>query len=135
MSKLLNHLNQRNWCMKHKIVLLCFLFLFVTHISYCQEEISLEQVIALALEKNYDVQLAKNVSEAASTDNKYAFGAFLPQLEATGATVWSSNYQKLRFEDTNRNDSGRNVSNNTTASLQLTWTLFDGTRMFATRER
>lgn len=121
--------------MKRKIVLLCFLFLCVTHISYCQQEISLEQVIALALEKNYDVQLAKNVSEAASTDNKYAFGAFLPQLEATGATVWSSNYQKLRFEDTNRNDSGRNVSNNTTASLQLTWTLFDGTRMFATRER
>lgn len=119
--------------MKRRIVLLSLVF--AVHISYCQEEISVERVIALALEKNYDVQLAKNVSEAASTDNRYAFGAFIPRVEATGTTVWNSNNQELRFQDETRNNSGRAESNNISASAQLTWTLFDGTRMFATRER
>lgn len=119
--------------MKRRIVLLSFVF--AVHISYCQEEISVERIIALALEKNYDVQLAKNVSEAASTDNRYAFGAFIPRVEATGTTLWNSNNQELRFQDETRNNSGKAESNNISASAQLTWTLFDGTRMFATRER
>src|SRR5688572_3422872 len=110
-------------------------FVFAFHLLYSQEEIPLEQVVALALEKNYDVQLSKNTADIASTNNHYAFGAFLPQINATGATVWNSSDQTLRFEDVSRNDSGKNESNNLNASLQLAWTLFDGTRMFATRER
>ena len=112
-----------------------FVFIFAFYTSFSQEEIPLDQIIALALEKNYDVQLSKNVSEAASTDNQYAIGAFLPQLNAVGATVWNSNNQELRFQDESRNNSGKAEANNTSASVQLTWTLFDGTRMFATRER
>ncbi len=100
-----------------------------------QEEITVDQAIALALEKNYDIQVAKNTSDAAATDNRYAFGAFLPQVNAIGATVWNSSNQELRFLDESRNNSGKAASNNVTASAQLTWTLFDGTRMFATRER
>ncbi len=119
--------------MMRRVLLLAFVFAF--HISFSQEEIQLEQIIALALEKNYDVQLSKNVSEAAATDNKYAFGAFLPQINAVGTTVWNSNDQELRFADESRNIIGKAEANNTNASAQLTWTLFDGTRMFATRER
>ena len=108
---------------------------FAFHLSYCQEEISLEQVIGLALERNYDVKLAKNISEAASTDNRYAFGAFVPRLNGTASTLWNSNDQSLEFQDESRNNSGKAESNNISASAQLEWTLFDGTRMFATRER
>jgi outer membrane protein TolC len=102
---------------------------------HAQEKITLDQAIAIALEKNYDIQVAKNTSEAAATDNQYAFGAFLPRIEAVGAAVWNSNNQELRFQDETRNNSGKAESNSITASAQLTWTLFDGTRMFATRER
>lgn len=103
--------------------------------SYCQEEISLQQVVTLALERNYDVLVAKNVSEGAATDNDYAFGAFIPQVNVVGNTVWNSNDQSLRFQDETRNNSGKAESNNVSASALLSWTLFDGTRMFATRER
>jgi outer membrane protein TolC len=114
---------------------LLLIILFLGYVGKAQEQIPLERIIALALEKNYDVQVAKNISEAAATDNQYTFGAFLPQIEAVGATVWNSNNQELRFQDESRNISGKAEGNNTTASAQLTWTLFDGTRMFATRER
>jgi len=103
--------------------------------AHAQEEITLDQAIAIALEKNYDIRVAKNTSEAAATDSQYAFGAFLPRIEAVGATVWNSNDQELRFQDETRNNSGKAEANSWTTSAQLTWTLFDGTRMFATRER
>jgi len=108
---------------------------FVFNSADAQEEITLEQVVALAIQKNYDVHLAKNTSEAAATDNEYSFGVFLPQIEGVASTQWNSNDQTLRFQDESRNNSGKAESNNLAASAQLTWTLFDGTRMFATRER
>ena len=102
---------------------------------FAQEEITLQQIVSLALERNYDVLLAKNVSEAAATDDRYAFGVFLPQIDATAGTIWNSNRQELRFADETRNNKGKAESNSVTASTQLLWTLFDGTRMFATRQR
>jgi outer membrane protein len=115
------------------IFLSCIFFVFTA--ARAQEEISLEQVVGLALEKNYDVRLAHNASEAAATDDEYSFGVFIPQINAVGATQWNSNDQELRFEDEARNNSGKAESHSVTAAGQLTWTLFDGTRMFATRER
>src|SRR5690606_37621783 len=100
-----------------------------------QEMVPLEKVVALALEENYDVRLSQNVSEAANKVNKTAFGAFLPQVSAVGSTVWNDNDQELRFEDETRNNEGDVKSDNLTGSVQLNWVLFDGTRMFATRER
>jgi outer membrane protein len=100
-----------------------------------QEQISLEQVIALALEKNYDVKLSRNTAEAASTNDNLAWGGFLPQVNGNASTLWTNNNQKVEFQDANRNNSGVAKSNNIAASVQLNWTLFDGTKMFATRER
>ncbi len=121
--------------MMHKPLVLLLSTLFLTGSANAQQLVSVEDVIALALQKNYDVQIARNVSDAAETDDRYAFGAFLPQINAVGATVWNSNDQDLRFLDESRNIRGKAEGNNTTAAAQLSWTLFDGTRMFATRER
>ena len=59
----------------------------------------------------------------------------MPQLNGTASTTWNNNNQKLEFQDASRNNSGKAESNNTAAGVQLSWLLFDGTRMFATRER
>ena len=115
--------------------LLVFGLVIAFQVSQAQEEITLGQVVALALERNYDVLAARNLSEGAKTDDRYAFGAFIPRINAVGSTVWNSNNQQLEFQDEARNNSGKAESNNIAASAQLQWTLFDGTRMFATRER
>lgn len=121
--------------MRHRIAAF-FLFLIVGIPSvFAQVEVTLEQVVALALEKNYDVRVARNESEAASTNDSYSVGAFLPQITAEGATVWNDNEQALRFQDATRNNSGEAESNNVSAAIRASWTLFDGTRMFSTRER
>lgn len=111
-------------------------FLLVLSISaFAQVKVSVEEVVSLALQRNYDVQLAKNTAQTAQTDDNYANYAFLPTLNGTGNMTWNANEQSLEFQDASRNNSGEAESNNITGSLQLSWTLFDGSRMFLTRKR
>ncbi len=119
----------------NKITFALLLALFSGEMATGQEILSLDRVIGLALENGYDVRLAKNALEAASTDNAFAVGGFLPQLNGIASTTWNNNNQKLEFQDATRNNSGRAESNNTAAGVQLNWLLFDGSRMFATRAR
>ncbi|MBL7832337.1 MAG: TolC family protein [Cyclobacteriaceae bacterium] len=120
--------------MKFRLLVVLLILVFGEQ-GVAQELVTLEEAIALALKENYDVQLAQNLSLSARTDEKYSVGALLPQLNGTAATNWNSNHQEFAFADESRNVSGDAKSNNATASLQAVWTLFDGTKMFATRER
>jgi outer membrane protein len=100
-----------------------------------QEPVTLEQVIALALQENYDVRLAQNISTSANVNDKYSIAALFPQVTAVGSTTWSHTRQTIRFDDESRNNKGINQSDNIQGAVQLVWTLFNGTKMFATRER
>jgi outer membrane protein TolC len=111
-----------------------FFVFFITE-ARAQEQITLEQVIAVALKENYDVRLAANAAEAASTDRSYIWSGFTPQINGVASVTRNSSNQELRFEDASRNNKGRAESNTTSASVQLAWILFDGTKMFATAER
>ena len=121
--------------MSHKVSAFFLLVFSVSGVAFGQQEVTLGQVVGLALEKSYDVQIAKTVSESAATNNDYVIGAFLPQLTAGASTSWNNNTQTLRFQDASRNNSGEAKANNISGSVQAVWTLFDGTRMFATRQR
>lgn len=127
--------------MKIKLPATLLLYLVFTGILYAQQQSSalvpIEQVISLALEKNYDIRLARNTSEVGAIDESYAWGAFVPRVNATGAIVWSTSDQNLEFDNTLglEDRKGKGKSKNTTGSVQLAWTLFDGTKMFATLDR
>lgn len=131
-SRLLHLL--RNWSMNIRVSLALALSFFLSTCVCAQEMVPLEQVISLALERNYDIRLAQNTSDAATTTDNMAWGAFLPQVNGAASTTWNNNDQRLRFQDATRNNKGDAKSNALAASVQLNWTLFDGTRMFATRE-
>jgi outer membrane protein len=120
--------------MSIRAALLAFFFLVYLQ-SSAQEQIPLEQIIAMALEKNYDVQLAKNLEASADTDHDYVKGAFLPVINANGTKLWNTVDQQQRLADGSLRESDDVKSENLNANVQLTWTLFDGTKMFALRER
>lgn len=116
-------------------LVVAILAMFPLVFPLAQDVVMPNDAVALALENGYDIRVAKNTENAALIDNNYVIGAFLPQINALGATVWSRNNQKLEFQEQSRNNEGIAKSNNTSGSVQLVWTLFDGTRMFATKER
>lgn len=110
--------------------------LVVSMAAHAQEQmISVEQVIVLALEKNYDIRVSDNLATSAETDYKYSIGGLLPVINANGSRIWNSNDQKQVLANNTEVQRNGIKSNNISGSVQLTWLLFDGTRMFATRER
>jgi outer membrane protein len=130
--------NRKMSCMRRNILFLLF-SVASFHVQAQHDTVTLEDVVALALEKNYDIRLAKGTSDLATLDDKYAKGAFLPRVNATGAIVWNENDQELKVRNRTTNEvdniDGETASKNINGAVQLVWTLFDGTKMFATRER
>ena len=89
--------------MKHRFSFLFFLLLTFAHFSQSQDYFSVEQVVALAIQKNYDVRLFQNTATSALNDERYAFGAFIPQVNATGSYIRNiSNSRNLPFGGTEK---------------------------------
>lgn len=120
---------KRSW-----IVLVFFISSFQL---VAQQELTLEQAIALALNKNFDVQLAMNTADVAATNDKYAIGAFLPTLNASASLIRSTNHQRVEYSGVrdSLNNEGTGELVNAQGSVQLNWVLFDGAKMFIARNR
>ena len=100
-----------------------------------QQMITLQEAIAAGLHSNYDILLLSNDSIAAATDQRYIYGAFLPNINATAGTLWSTSAQKQKY-DTRDDVEGTGIkTGNINAALNLNWTLFDGLKMFATKQK
>lgn len=105
------------------------------HASFAQQTMTLEDAIGIGLKNNYDILLAKNQSEVASNDYHYAFGAFLPNLSATASKNWSVTDINQKFSNGQKQERNGSKSNTVSAAANLNWTLFDGLRVFAAKQR
>lgn len=103
--------------------------------AMAQNKLTVKQAITATIENNYDIQLLRNDSSSYALDNSYARAAFLPRLNATGGIVFNNNNQKQKLADGSKRQSKGLRSSNLTGSVQLNWTLFDGFKMFATRDK
>ena len=122
-----------NRCLKLGLVI-CSCFIFSSPVT-AQRMLTVEEAIAAALKSNYDILLVKNDSTAYSIDNSYAKYAFFPRLNASTAVLFNNNGQKQELADGTKRQSSGLRSSNISASLNLNWTLFDGFKMFATRDK
>src|SRR5260221_4954937 len=106
-----------------KLLFLPVLFLIAVS-SPAQRILTLDEAIANALQKNYDIILSRNDSAIAAIDYSYRGAAFLPRINANAGTLWNNNSQRQTLSDgTKRNKSGLR-SNNINSQLALSWTLF-----------
>src|SRR5687767_2126358 len=115
-------------------ILLPVLFFLTTHAS-AQRLLSIEEAVATALQNNYNILLAKNDSMVAAIDYSYKNAGFIPRLNGNIGTVWNNNSTKQILSDGTKRESDGLKSNNLNAQLALNWTLFDGLKMFATRDK
>ena len=102
---------------------------------FAQNKLTVEQAIAASIENNYDIQLLRNDSTSYALDKSYARAAFLPRVNATTGLVFNNNNQKQKLADGTKRQSSGIRSNNINGSVQLNWTVFDGFKMFATRDK
>lgn len=115
------------------------MLLWITFLYCCaasaQNILTVQQAITATLENNYDIQLLRNDSAAYALDQSYTNAAFLPRLNATSGLLFNNNNQKQEFNDGTKRESNGVRSSNISGAVQLNWTVFDGFKMFATRDK
>ena len=116
---------------RYSIAVILFICVFCAR---AQNILTLEDAIAMALQNNYEIRLAKNDSAMAALDYGFRNVVFLPRVNATAGIVQTDNNQKQEFSSGEVKE-GDVVTGNVNAALNLNWTLFDGLKMFATRDR
>jgi outer membrane protein TolC len=71
----------------------------------------------------------------AQLNNSYRNAAFYPTLNANTGITFNNNDQLQKFSDGTTRERNGVKSSNIQAALSLNWTLFDGMKMFATRDK
>ncbi len=109
-------------------------FLLTVSSLKAQKLLTPEEAIATALQYNYDIILSKNDSAVAALDYSYRNAIFLPRLNGNLGANWNRNNQKQDFANGTKRE-GDVKTNNILGSVSLAWTLFDGGKMFVTRDK
>ncbi len=94
-----------------------------------------QQAVELALKNNYDILIAQNNSSIATIQNNYGNAGFLPKVDLNASGNIANNNTHQEFSSGLSVNKNGVSSNNINAGAYLTWTVFDGMKMFATKER
>ncbi|MGB3084707.1 MAG: TolC family protein, partial [Saprospiraceae bacterium] len=111
------------------------LFLFFIFDCTGQEILTIKQAIAIGLENNYSIRMIRNESEIAKNNNSRGNAGMLPELSFNSGLNYSGNNTKQEFVTGNEVDKKGAQSNNINAGINLNWTVFDGMKMFITRNK
>lgn len=102
---------------------------------FAQDTLKLQDAIVMALQNNFSISLAKNTVEIADVNNSLGNAGMLPKLDVTGSRSLSINNSHAEYFDGRVRDVPNAKSNNQSAGIQLSWTLFDGMYMFIQRDK
>lgn len=119
-----------------KIILNLSIIIFFIPLTYSQKVLSSEDAISIALKYNYDILVARNSATTDSVNNTPGNAGMLPDVTISSAESYST-ATKLhqKFSDGSTLSSSNTQSNSLTANIGLSWTLFDGGKMFVTKRK
>ncbi|TND09892.1 MAG: outer membrane efflux protein [Bacteroidetes bacterium] len=120
---------------KKLFFLLPFFFLFV-RIVPAQGLLTAEDALATGLKNNFDLQISRGEASVDSVNNSPGAAGMLPSVTLNGSASFDKNDGiHQRFSNGNDIFSANSTSSNLSSSIALSWTLFDGTKMFVTKQR
>ena len=97
--------------------------------------LTLESAVNLALQKNFDVRIAQDSREQAVNNSTAGNAGMLPKVGLNGS--YSGTDGSVQQSLSTGLETDRNNANTTAAiaNVALSWTVFDGMKMFATRKK
>jgi outer membrane protein TolC len=116
-----------------KTIVIIILSLFAFSGTSSAQNLTFESAVQEMLAKNFDILIVSNNKEIADQLNNIGTAGFLPTVDAGLNYEKSFNNTQQIFFDGREQGADNAESSALTASVLLNWTLFDGFRMFATK--
>jgi outer membrane protein TolC len=92
-------------------------------------------IVSLALKNNFDIEIARNNVRVAAAQHTVGAAGMLPKLDINASGNKASNDTKQAFSSGLEVNQKGVQSESIAAGAYLSWTVFDGLKMFATKER
>ncbi|MGC3979132.1 MAG: TolC family protein [Paludibacteraceae bacterium] len=109
---------------------------FISASMLCaQQALTLDEAIHIALKNNYGIQVAENAAEVAKANNTSGNAGMLPTVGVIGGANYALNDTYQRYSEGSNKTIFNLSTTNLNAAVQLSWTLFDGGKMFVTKEK
>lgn len=120
---------------RRSLALIVGAFALITHVNGQSAVFTPEEAVRIALENNYDIQLSKADAEIARLNNTKGNAGMLPNVNL----VANDNFTLSAFQQKLANGAEFVAAgapfNSANAGVQLSWTLFDGRRMYIAKNR
>jgi len=110
------------------------LYIFAANIL-SQDTLTIDNAISLALQNNFNIQTAKNQQLITADYNTPGNAGMLPKISAMAAESKTSNKIDQEYFSAPEIKTNNAVTNTFNSSVTLSWTLFDGLKMFAVKSR
>lgn len=114
------------------------LFILIGMISFIQDPhlvMDEETVVSIALKKNFELILESYQVILAENDNTMGNAGMLPTIDLSGEARQSIQNTEQQFFSGDTQSRTAAKTTNYNAGVNMAWTLFDGLKMFATKER
>lgn len=121
--------------LKNIVLILMFVMQVICNDTYAQNLLTLEDAIKIGLEKNYSVLIQKNVQQITKAQNNFGNAGMSPQVSLNSNLNLANVNSHQEFSTGTIQDRTGAQSNNFGASVNLSWTVFDGLKMFAVKKR
>lgn len=112
-----------------------FLLLLLPASLSAQDSLSLDQSIALALERNYDIRLSSNDAEIAHLNNTRANAGLLPLVTLNASDNLSAVNFQQRLSNGTEITRPLGINNAFNANLAASYTLYNGGRLYLEKGR
>jgi outer membrane protein TolC len=117
-----------------KIILLVGLLIASAGLSG-QNLLSVEEAVGIALKNSYSISITRNIADVAKVNNTLGNAGMLPTITVNGTDNYSVNNVFMNLSTGSTITAAAGNSNAFNAGVALNWTLFDGTKMFITKNK
>ncbi len=116
-------------------ILFAYLLVADSSLVFSQSVLTVEDAIKIVLEKNYSVLIVKNEQEIAKLQNNFGNAGMSPTVSVNANLNLANINSYQEFSTGIIQERNGAQSNNTGASVNVGWVIFDGLKMFAVKKR
>ena len=110
-------------------------FLLLYFSVNAQKVLTVEDAVSIALKNNFDILVSRNDANIAKINNTVGNAGMLPTVNAIGSENYNLNNEHQKLSSGAENDYTALSSTNISAGAELSWTLYDGGKMFVTKNK